>query len=525
MSLSPVVSLSGVGFRWPDGTPVLEAVDLDLPAGRAGLVGSNGAGKSTLLRLLVGELHPDTGSVTVQGRLGYLPQDLVLRADQRVDEHLGVAAVRRALDALAAGDASPAVYDAIGDDWDAEERARAELARVGLPEDALDRTLGTLSGGEVVQLGLARLLVRGCDVLVLDEPTNNLDVAARARVHELLAGWTGTLVVVSHDPALLEEVDRIVELRDGAVRSFGGGFGAYREQVRAEQEAARQALVTARGDLRRQHQERVDAERAIAQRRKVGDRTARTGGLGKAAINYQRNRSERTAASTRRTHEDRISGARERLAEAEAQVRADPELRIALPATAVPARREVLRTHGLVLRHGLAVDLALDGPERVALLGPNGCGKSTLLHTIAGHTPPSSGSVDVRVPCRLLPQRLDVLDPELSVVDNARRTAPGVAVNAVRAGLARFGFRGRTADRVAGGLSGGERFRATLATLLLAEPAPQLLLLDEPTNSLDLESVDALVSALTGYRGALVVASHDSAFLTALGIDRTLPLG
>jgi ATPase subunit of ABC transporter with duplicated ATPase domains len=526
---SPVLSLSGVTLRWPDGTPVLDGIDLDVPPGRTGLVGANGSGKTTLLRLLLGELRPERGSVTVHGRLGHLPQDLVLRADERVDEHLGIAAVRRALDALASGAVSPEAYQelygVIGEDWDVEERARAELGRVGLPADALDRTLGTLSGGEVVQLGLARLLVQGCDVLLLDEPTNNLDAAACDRLRALLTGWSGTLIVVSHDRTLLEGMDRIVELRDGAVRTYGGGFSAYRAQVAAEQEAARQTLTNARQDLRRQQQERLDAERAIAQRRRVGARTARSGGLGKAEINYQRNRSEGSAASARKAHEGRISAARDRLAEAEAQVREDAELRIELPATAVPPRREVLRTDNLVLRHGVAVELALDGPERVAVTGANGTGKSTLLHTVAGLLPAQAGSVEVRVPLRLLPQRLDVLDPTLSVVDNTRRTAPTVDVNTIRARLARFGFRGRTADRVVARLSGGERFRATLAALLLAEPAPQLLLLDEPTNSLDLDSVDALVTALTAYRGALLVASHDAAFLAAIGIERELPLG
>ncbi|MCW2239798.1 ATPase subunit of ABC transporter with duplicated ATPase domains [Azospirillum canadense] len=521
------ITLTRLSWSAPDSRRVLSDLDLAFGRERTGLVGRNGTGKTTLLKLIAGELRPLSGSVSVNGTLGVLKQVVQPGERDTVADLFGataaLATLRRAEAGLADAD------ELAGADWTLEERIAAALGRVGL-DARPDTRLAALSGGQRTRASLAAAVFTEPDVLLLDEPTNNLDRDGREAVTALLAGWRAGAIVVSHDRALLDRMDAIVELTSLGAARFGGNWTHYRERKAAELSAAQQDLAhaektAAEVDRRAQRAaERKDRRDAAGARK--GDR----GDLPRILLGGRKSRAEASRGDAAKLAGRQRAEAGAAVEAARSRLEILQDLSVALPPTGLPTNRTVLRLDGVTAGHDVArpvirdLSLTMVGPERIAIVGPNGSGKTTLLNLIAGRIPPIRGTVSVAVGFAMLDQRVGILDPVESILDNFLRLNPGASENACRATLARFLFRADAALQRVGTLSGGQTLRAGLACALGGPQPPSLLLLDEPTNHLDVESIEAVEAGLASYDGALLLVSHDEAFLANLGVGRRLDL-
>ncbi|MGL3806903.1 ABC-F family ATP-binding cassette domain-containing protein [Paeniglutamicibacter sp. R2-26] len=536
----PIV-LDHLAFSWPSGGAVFDGLSTTFSRGTTGLIGPNGSGKSTLLRLIAGELEPTAGSIVASSPPSYLAQNIVLHTGRTVAELMGIEDTLAALERVLAETSKDLERDleVIGDAWDLPERSAALLQgylNIDIDPAFLGRSVATLSGGETMAVALAGIELRGSGIMLLDEPTNNLDKAARHRLYGVLERSPGTVLVTTHDQTLLRLVDSLAELRPVNVRALRaekvelvrfGDWQSREESLGHDRDVAQRRLSDARRKLAIERRQRRETETKIARRSKQGQKAA--GSMPKILANSLKNKAEQTAAKSRGIMKDSEDSAAAELNAARDALPVEFRIGIDLPETRLPAGRTVVEMpvagieRGTLLEDGepLAEDglVRLRGPERIALTGGNGVGKSTLLGRLA---------TEASVPVGFLRQRLSDggtdgwvgLNEELSMLENLRAAAPGVPPEALRDQLAAFHFRGSRVDEPVARLSGGERFRVALAQILLASPAPQLLLLDEPTNNVDIPTVEQLLSALESYGGAMIVASHDEDFLAALATDR-----
>lgn len=499
------VLMTGVNFRVDKGDKI-------------GLVGRNGAGKTTLTKILAGDGQPDQGVVERGGEIGYLPQDPRTGdpeelARTRILNARGLGDLLAGMEAASAdmGSIDEKTYEAAmkryasleeafqaGGGYAAEAQAAAIASNLGIKEHILNQQLKTLSGGQRRRIELARILFSNAETMILDEPTNHLDADSVVWLRDFLKGYQGGLIVISHDVDLIgETVNRVFYL--DAIRTvidvYNMGWRHYLKQREADEE--------------RRKRERANAEKKAAtltlQAAKFGAKASKA-----AAAHQMVRRAEKLLGSLDEVREtDRVA-------------------RIKFPDPA-PCGKTPLMASNLSKSYGsleifTAVDLAIDKGSKVVIIGLNGAGKTTLLRMLAGIDKPDTGQIEPGHGLKIgyFAQEHETLDVAKTVLENMQRSAPQLGETDARKVLGSFLFSGDDVNKPAGVLSGGEKTRLALASLVVS--SANVLLLDEPTNNLDPASREEILRALSTFTGAVVLVSHDVGAVLALNPERVLVL-
>jgi len=520
---------------------LFEHVDLTVAPGDViGVVGANGAGKSTLLRILAGALQPLSGTVSVapaDAFIGWLPQEHERIPGETVSGYIarrtGCAAATQSMEAAAEALADPTpadtdAYSAALDHWlatgaaDLEERLPAVLADLGLDTGAVrpDSTpMTALSGGQAARVGLAALLLSRFDIVLLDEPTNDLDLDGLARLERFVGELRGGVVLVSHDREFLaRSVTRVLELdlAQHTTTVFGGGYDSYLEE-----------RAVNRRHKREQYEEFADKKADLVARARTQREWSSQGvrnAMRKAPDNDKNRRRAQTESSEKQAQ--KVRQMESRIARLEEVEEPRKEWTLQFSIGSAPRSSSVVATlDNAVVRHGEfvlgPVSLQVDAGERIGITGPNGAGKSTLLGLLLGRTEPDEGraGLGANVAVGEIDQARAEFDGPGRLIDRFEQHVPDWPTAEVRTLLAKFGLGADHVERAAQELSPGERTRAGLA--LLQARGVNALVLDEPTNHLDLPAIEQLEQALESYEGALLLVTHDRRMLQNVRLDRT----
>jgi len=527
--------LQNLAFRLPDGRLLFDNLHLSIQKHeKLALVGANGSGKSSLLRFITGELQPGSGVCSfdrLAHSLYYVPQHFGQYNDRTVAELLEIAPRLQALKAILAGEGSFEDYSVLNDDWLLEEHVRASLDSWELPHLSLEQSVADLSGGEKTRVLLAGIQLNTIDLLLLDEPSNHLDHSGRERLYELLENTSAAVMVVSHDRQLLRRMDKIVELDKNGLQRYGGNYDFYAAQKEVEAQAHEAQLLEKQKALAKAKEV---ARESMVQKQKLdarGKRKQMQAGVPTIALNTLRNRAEQSTSKLKTVHTEKMEGLQQELRLLQDKPRISG-IRMHFNDSTLPKGKLLFELKNAQLYLGerkiwsSLLELELCSGDRLAISGANGSGKSSMLKVMLGELPvKASTHKRAGFYAVLLDQEYSAIDNRLTIYEQTQFfNENGLAEHELKIRLNRFLFDKTSWDTSCSVLSGGEKMSLLLCCLTIRNQSPDVLLLDEPTNNLDLPNLALLSAVIADYKGTIVVVSHDSDFLTQIGVDRYLIL-
>ncbi|TPG37529.1 ribosomal protection-like ABC-F family protein [Flavobacterium pectinovorum] len=496
------------------------------------LIGNNGTGKSTLLKIIAGELEPLNGELRLSSEPYYIPQIFGQYNEFSIAEALRVADKLTALKEILNGNVTEDSLNILNDDWTIEERCSNALNYWNLEELDLTKKMNTLSGGQKTKIFLAGILIHQPELVLMDEPSNHLDAAARKLLYDFIESTSSTLLIVSHDRNLLNKLNTVYELSKHGVAVYGGNYDFYAEQKQIEINALNQDLHSKEKALRKareKERETLERQQKLDAR---GKKKQEKSGVARIMMNTLRNNAENSSSKLKGVHAEKIEGILQELRELRSSVPDIDQMKIGFDNSVLHKGKILFNANeinfkykdNLLWKENLNIEIT--SGNRLALKGTNGSGKTTLIKIILGKLEPQIGTVfRAENKSIYIDQDYSLIQNNLKVYDQAQYfNNSGLEEHDIKMRLNRFLFSKQDWDKPCSALSGGEKMRLMLCCLTISNESPDLIILDEPTNNLDIQNIEILTKAINEYQGSLIVVSHDEYFLEQINIKKDILL-
>ena len=528
-----MINLHKISYTHPNKDILFTNININIsPEDKIALVGNNGSGKSTLLQLIAKKLTPTTGQVINDSKVYYIPQLYGQYDHYTIAEALGIADKLHAMHEIMRGSVSEKYFELLDNDWQIEDKCAEALKKWEILEYNMYRKIGHLSGGEKTKVFLAGTELHNADILLMDEPSNHLDIHIRNVLYNFIESTKQGLIIVSHDRQLLNLTKKTYELNHGQIKVYGGNYDFYRLQKENELEAQTLQLLSKEKDLKKaKEQERKTRER-LEKTDARGKKKQENAGVSRIMMNTLRNKAENSTSKAKDVHRNKITNISADLLALRSDRPSLPTIKLNLENSELHKGKTIYHAHDLNVRIAgellwkKNMELHIESGDRVSLQGSNGSGKTTLINILLGKIKADEGSLmSAEVKSLYFDQDYSLIEDKKSIYEMAQSyNDGGLEEHEVKIRLNRFLFPHDTWGNFCSSLSGGQRVKLILCCLTICEKSPDILFMDEPTNNIDIQSMDILSRTLSDYKGTLVVVSHDETFLRQLNINKTITL-
>ncbi|MBB6329006.1 ATPase subunit of ABC transporter with duplicated ATPase domains [Algoriphagus iocasae] len=499
---------------------------------KVALIGNNGSGKSTLLKIIAKEFQTYEGQFSIGVTPYYIPQVFGQFNHQTIAQALRVEDKLNALHRILNGDTSEDWFTILNDDWTIEDRCKEALTHWGLGELDLNRSLQSLSGGQKTKVFLAGIAIHESKMVLLDEPSNHLDLSGREMLYDFISTTNSTLIIVSHDRKLLNLLDSVCELSRSGLKRYGGNYDFYVEQKQIEKKALSLDIQSKEKALRKakeKERETVERQQKLDSRGKGKQEKA---GVSRIMMNTLRNKAENSTSKLKSVHAEKIGGISQDLKSLRETVPGIDKMTFGFDNSQLHKGKILFSATDINFNYGTKpiwksnLKFQITSGERIAIKGKNGSGKTTLINLILGVLATSSGTVyHAENKSVYIDQEYSLIDNSMNVYDQAQQfNESSLQEHQIKSRLNRFLFTKEDWIKPCRALSGGERMRLLLCGITVYSSSPDIIILDEPTNNLDIQNIEILTAAINEYEGTLIVVSHDETFLEQIKIEREISL-